>query len=157
MQIQGADIFAEQNIVPQQTTSFLTDLTAPEWSCQDLTGPWLARSQNERPWGAPSCHNEFSRGMRVRWGPVWASQGHSGSVKTTLSKKEYELVFFGTPFCFPNISTRYNRTEMILYSEFTVGSQFQKKKNGLEIIFSVAEIVNKQPNKEIIHFLWDNL
>ena len=46
---------------------------------------------------------------------------------------------------------------MILYSEFTVGSQFSEEKNGLEIIFSVAEIVNKQPNKEIIHFLWDTL
>ena len=31
-------------------------------------------------------------------GPVGASQGQSGSVKTTLSQYEYELVYFGTYF-----------------------------------------------------------
>ena len=33
---------------------------------------------------------------------------------------------------------------MILYSEFTDGSQFSKEKNGLKIFFSVAQISNKQ-------------
>ena len=47
--------------------------------------------------------------------------------------------------------------EMILYSEFTDGSQFTEEKNGWEIYFSVAEICNKQSNKEIIHYLWDTL
>ena len=42
--------------------------------------------------------------IRVSWGPVVASQGQSGSIKTTLSQYEYELVYFGTPFCFVNIS-----------------------------------------------------
>ena len=36
-------------------------------------------------------------------GPVVASQGQSGSIKTTLSQYEYEIVYFGTPFCFANI------------------------------------------------------
>ena len=32
-----------------------------------------------------------------------------------------------------------------------------RRKNCLEIYFSVAEICKKQSNKEIIHFLWDTL
>ena len=86
-------------------------------------------------------------------GPVGASQGQSGSVKTTLSQYEYELVYFGTQDCFLNISPPENGTEMILYSEFTDESQFSEEKNCLEICFSVAEIFNKPSNIEIIHFL----
>ena len=41
---------------------------------------------------------------------------------------------------------------MILYSEFTDGSQFSKEKNCLKKFFSVAQIINKQSKIEIIHF-----
>ena len=51
---------------------------------------------------------------------VGASQGYSGAVKTTSGCYEYELVFCGTPFCFANISVPLNRTEMVLYSKFTI-------------------------------------
>ena len=76
-------------------------------------------------------------------GPDGASQGQSGSVKTTLSQYEYELVYFGTQDCFSNISTPENGTEMILYSEFTDESQFSEEKNCLEICFFVSKISNK--------------
>ena len=36
---------------------------------------------------------------------------------------------------------------MILYSDFTDGSQFSEEKNGLEICFLVNEIFNKQSKK----------
>ena len=71
--------------------------------------------------------------LRVSWGPVGASQGQSGSIKTTLSQYEYEIVYFGTPFCFANISVPLYRTEMILYSEFADGFQFSKEKKDYGI------------------------
>ena len=89
--------------------------------------------------------------------PVGELQGQSGPVKTTLSQYEYKLVYFGTPFYFANISAPQNHTEMILYSEFTDGSQFSKEKNGLKIFFSVAQKIKKQLKIEIIHFLQDTL
>ena len=42
--------------------------------------------------------------IRDSWGPVVASQGQSGSIKTALSQYEYELVCLETTFCFANIS-----------------------------------------------------
>ena len=72
MQIQGAEIFTKQNVVPRQTTwfSYWTEvvLTTPEWSSKGLTGLLLAISHTEKPWGAPCCHNQFSGGIRASWG-----------------------------------------------------------------------------------------
>ena len=98
--------------------------------------------------------------MRDQFGQVWApwglswydlasqqsvgaSQGHSGTVRTTSDQYEYNLVYFETAFCFTNISAPYYRTEMVLYSEFTYGYQFSEETNGLEIRFLIPEILNK--------------
>ena len=35
---------------------------------------------------------------------VGASQGHSGTVRTTSGQYEYKLVYFRTAFCFANIA-----------------------------------------------------
>ena len=63
---------------------------APDWPDLTLRGP-------EVPKVAPTSYQAVI-------GPVGASQGQSGSVKTTLSQYEYEVVYLGTPFCFVNIS-----------------------------------------------------
>ena len=80
--------------------------------------------------------------------PVGKLQGQSGPVKTTLSQYEYKLVYFGNPFYFANISAPQNHTEMILYSEFTDGSQFSKEKNGL-LFLGCSE--NQETIKNINH------
>ena len=88
--------------------------------------------------------------IRVSWGPVVASQGQSGSIKTTLSKYEYELVYFGTPFCFVNISAPEYRAEMVLYSKFAYGSQFSGEKNSLQVMPILGY-------RRIHVFFWDAL
>ena len=66
----------------------------PNWP---VSGHISHRRGPEVPQVAPTSYQAVIR-------PVGASQGQSGSVKTTWSPYEYELVYFGTPFCFVNIS-----------------------------------------------------
>ena len=67
------------------------------------------------PLGASRVYDQASRES------VGASQGHSDTVRTTSGHYEYKLVYFGTAFCFTNISAPLYRKEMILYSEVTYG------------------------------------
>ena len=68
---------------------------APDWPDHTLRGP-------QGPQVAPT---RLSGGVWVTRGPVVASQGHSGAVRTTSSQYEYVLVYFGTQFRFANISS----------------------------------------------------
>ena len=83
MQIQGAELFVKPNLVPKETSSFSywpeVVLRALEWSCEGLTGTWLAISHTVRPWGAPSCPNQLSGVIQASLGnkrTIWLCWNH---------------------------------------------------------------------------------
>ena len=59
-----------------------------------------------RAYLAPEVPQVGPTSSQAVFGPVGATQGQSGSVQTTLSQYEFELMYFGTPFSFANISAR---------------------------------------------------
>ena len=65
-------------------------------------------------------------------GPVGASQGQSGSVKTTLNQYEYELVYFGTPFVFQISQSPKIARKLFCIQNLQMDFSFPKIKNGLE-------------------------
>ena len=91
---QECSIFAKQNVVSRQTSSFAYDLK------------WFSQHQSvlKRALDILRCPKLTQSVIRVSWGPVVASQGQSGSIKTALSQYEYELVCLESTFCFANIS-----------------------------------------------------
>ena len=85
-----------------------TDL---KWSSQHQSGiemTQLATDCNFRPLRGPQgpkvAPTGLSGGVWPTQGPVGASQSHSDAVRTTSGQYEYVLVYFGTRFCFANIS-----------------------------------------------------
>ena len=72
-----------------------------KWSSQPQSG--LEMSQRTPEWPGKSLRDQFGQFWASRQS-VGASQGHSGSVRTTTGQYEYKLVYFGTAFCFTNIS-----------------------------------------------------
>ena len=105
MQIQGAEIFAKLNLVPKQTSSHSywpeVVLTAPEWSCEGLTGPWLAISYTERPWGSPRGPNQLSgiiRASLCNKRTLWLCWNH-------LKSNWIWTCVFQSPILFCNISS----------------------------------------------------
>ena len=103
------------------------------------------------PQGPQVAPTGLSGGVWPTQGPVGASQSHSDAVRTTSGQYEYVLVYFGTRFCFANISAPKNSTKLALYSKFTYRSLFSEEKNGLEICLLVLEILNKQT---FLSFFW---
>ena len=67
---------------------------APEWPGNPL------RDQFGQL-GAPEGLSGYDQASQE---PVVVSQGFSGAVRTTSGQYEYVLVYFGTSFCFANIS-----------------------------------------------------
>ena len=148
MQIQGAEIFAKQNLVPKQRSSFSywpeVVLTAPERACEGLTGTWLAISHTERPYSAPSCLNQLS-------GIIWASVGNKRTIwicwNHFKSKRIWTCVFQS-----PILFCKYLSSLKLLRNDFVFRIYRWEENNGLEICFSDVEIFHTRSNIVIIHF-----
>ena len=67
---------------------------APDWPGHTLRG-------TKGPQVSPTGPSGIARATQ---GSVGTSQGHSEAVRTTLGPYEYVLIYFGTWFCFANIS-----------------------------------------------------
>ena len=125
-----------------------TDL---KWSSQPQSGLELPQLAPEWPGhplkdqlgqlGAPEGLSGYDRTSQE---PVGSSQGHSGTVRTASGPYEYVLVYFRTRVCFANNSAPWNSTKLVLYQNFTYGTQFSEEINGLEICLLVLEILKKQ-------------
>ena len=76
-------------------------------------------------------------------GPVGPFQGPSEVVRTTSGQHEYVLVWFGTQFCFANISAPKKAQIWFCIQNLPMDLSFQKK-NSSEICFLVFEIYKKQ-------------
>ena len=56
-----------------------------------------------------------------------------------MRQQDYAMMCLRTLFCFVNILVPLDRTERVLYSKFTYGSQFSGEKNDLKVGCLVAE------------------
>ena len=78
MQIQGAELFAKQNVVSRQTSSFSywpeVVLTAPDCPCDATTGPQLTLITDWANLGH----------LRISKLEIWSVKGQLGPHKTTL-------------------------------------------------------------------------
>ena len=81
--------------------------------------------------------------IRASLGPVGLAGAKLWGFEVAMRQYEYELICSRTPFYFANISASINRTEMVLYSKCTYGSQFSGEKDHWKIRYLVAEIKSK--------------
>ena len=85
-----------------------TDL---KWSSQHQSGLEMTQLAPDcpghtlrGPQGPQVNPTGLSGGVWATQGPVCASQSHSDALRTTSGQYEYVLFYFGTQFCFANIS-----------------------------------------------------
>ena len=110
MLFSGAEKFTKQNVVvvDKYILHIHTDLklSTHHQSSLEMTRRALDRPNHNlrAPQGPQVAPTGLSGGVWATQRPVGTSQGDSEAMRTTSGQYKYVLVYFGTRFCFANIS-----------------------------------------------------